>query len=75
MLNHGVTFNYSSAKVCSPAIYETSFSYDKGIWIAVTDFYMYIYLIVLSSLTITLQLVNFTASLILVYCLMSSSCY
>ena len=31
---HGVTFNFGSAKVCSPAIFETYFSYDKDIWIA-----------------------------------------
>ena len=36
---HGVTFNFGSAKVCSPAIFETSFSYDKDIWIAATDYY------------------------------------
>ena len=34
-MHRGVTFN--SAKVCSPAIFETSFSYDKDIWIAATD--------------------------------------
>ena len=37
MYHHGVTFNFGSAKVCSPAIFETSFSYDKDIWIAATD--------------------------------------
>ena len=26
---HGVTFNFGSAEVCSPAILETCFSYDK----------------------------------------------
>ena len=34
-----VTFNFGSAKVCSPTIFETSFSYDKDIWIATTDYY------------------------------------
>ena len=35
-MHHGVTFNFGSAKVCSPAIFETSFSSDKDdIWIAV----------------------------------------
>ena len=28
---HGVTFNFGSAKVCSPARFETCFSYDKDI--------------------------------------------
>ena len=35
---HGVTFNFGSAKVCSPAIFETSFSYDKDICHAATDY-------------------------------------
>ena len=39
-MRHGVTFNFSSAKVCSPAIFETCFSYDKDIWIAATDYYV-----------------------------------
>ena len=37
MQSHGVIFNLGSAKACSPAIIETHFSYDKDIWIAVTD--------------------------------------
>ena len=41
MLNHGVTFNLGSAKVCSPAIFEIYFSYHKDIWIAVTYYYIY----------------------------------
>ena len=28
-MHHGVTFNFGSAKVCSPAIFETCFSYVK----------------------------------------------
>ena len=28
-MHHGVTFNFGSAKVCLPAIFETSFFYDK----------------------------------------------
>ena len=40
MLSHGVIFNLGSAKLCSPAIIKTYFSYDKDIWIAVTDNYM-----------------------------------
>ena len=39
MLSHGVIFNLCSAKVCSPAIIETYFSYNKDICIAVTDYY------------------------------------
>ena len=42
MLNHGVTFNLGSAKVRSPAIFETYFSRDKYIWIAVTYYYIYL---------------------------------
>ena len=33
--------------MCSPAIFETCSSYDKDTWIAATDYYMYIYIIVL----------------------------
>ena len=36
-VHHGVTFNFGSAKVCSPARFETCFSYDKDILIAATD--------------------------------------
>ena len=48
-MHHGVTFNFGSAKVCSPAIFETRFPYDKDIWIAATYYYMYCYIIVLLS--------------------------
>ena len=41
MLNYGVTSNLGSAKVCSPAIFETYFSYDQDIVTAITDYYMY----------------------------------
>ena len=48
--------------MCAPAIFETSFfSYDKVIWIAATDCYMYFYIILLFPLTAILQLINFTA--------------
>ena len=57
-----MTFNFGFGKVCSPAMFETCFSYDKDIWIAATDYYMYFYIIVLFSLTAILQLINFTAS-------------
>ena len=63
MLSHGVIFNPTHIKVCSPAIIETYFSYDKDIYIAIT-YYMYFYLIVLFLLVAILQLINFTASYI-----------
>ena len=63
-MHHGVTFNFSSAEVCSPAIFEMCFSYDKDIWIIATDYYMYFDIIVLFPLTAVLQLINFTAVLI-----------
>ena len=34
-----MTFNFGFAKVCSPAIFETCFSYDKDIWISATDYF------------------------------------
>ena len=37
-VHHGLTFNFGSPKVCSPFIFETCFSHDKHIWIAVTDY-------------------------------------
>ena len=37
MLNHVVTFNLGSAEVCSPAIFETYFSYQNDICIAETS--------------------------------------
>ena len=62
-MHHVATFNFGSTKVCSPSIFEMSFSYDKDIWInATTDYYMYFYIIVLFPLTTVLQLINFTAS-------------
>ena len=57
MLSHGVIFN-----LCSATIIDTYFSYDRGIWIAVTDYYVYFYLILLFVLIYILQLLNFTAS-------------
>ena len=61
-VHHGVIF--SSAKVCSPAIFETCFSLDKDIWIAATDHYMYFYIIVLFSIDIY-SLVNTFYSIII----------
>ena len=37
-MRHGVIFNFCSAKVYSPAIFETSFSSDKDVRIAATDY-------------------------------------
>ena len=51
-MHHGVTFK------CSPAIFETSFSYDKDIWIVATDYHMSFYVIVLFPLTAILKLIN-----------------
>ena len=50
--------------MCSPAIFETSFSYDKDIWIAATDYYMNFYIIVLFPLTAVLQLIKFYSIII-----------
>ena len=61
-MHHGVKFILGSAKVCSPAIFETCFSYGKDIWIAATDYYIHFYIIVLFSLTSIHQLINFIAS-------------
>ena len=61
-MHHGLTFNFGSAKVCSPAIFETCFSNDKDIWIAATDYCIFFHIIVVSPLTAILQLVKFTAS-------------
>ena len=55
MLSHVVIFNVGSAKVCSPAIIETYFSYDSNILIAIADYHMYFYLIVLFLLVAILQ--------------------
>ena len=54
-----MTFNFASAKVCSPVIFETSFS---DMWIAATDYYMYFYIIMLFPVIGILQLINFTVS-------------
>ena len=66
-MHHGVTFDFGYAKVCSLAIFETCFSYDKDIWIAATDYYMYFFKIVLFSLLAVLQLIQFYSFIILVY--------
>ena len=56
-----VTFNFGSAKECSPTIFATSFSYDRDIWITATGYYMHLYKIVLFLLAVILQLINFIA--------------
>ena len=64
-MHYGVTFNLGPAKVCSPAIFETYLSHDKDIWIAATDYYVYVnyvYIIVLFLLTTILRLITFTVS-------------
>ena len=61
-VHHGVTFNFGYAKMCSPTIFETSFSYDKDIWIAATGCCMHFYIIMLFPLTAIHQLISFTAS-------------
>ena len=61
-MHHGVTINFGLAKVCLPAICEPCFSYDKGVWIAATDYYVYVYIIVLFLLTTILQLIAFIVS-------------
>ena len=66
-MHHGVTFIFGSARVCSPSIFETCFSYDKDIWIASTDYYVYFYIIMLFPLTAIPQIINFKASCLLVY--------
>ena len=49
-MHHGVIFNFGSVKVCSPTIFETSFFYDKDIYIAATDYYIHFYTIVFFSI-------------------------
>ena len=51
-VHHSVIFSFGSAKVCSSAIFETCFSFDKDTWIASTDYFMYFYIIVLFSFDI-----------------------
>ena len=64
-MHHDVTFNFDSAKACSPAIFETCFSYDKDTWIAATDYYMNFHIIVLFPLTAVLQLIIFYSFIII----------
>ena len=41
----GVTFGHGSARMFSNEMFDTYFSYHKGIWISATYNYMYVYLI------------------------------
>ena len=66
-MHHGVTFNFGSAKVCSPAKFETCFSFDKDILIAATDKFIYFCVIVLFPSTAILQLIKFTTLKFLAY--------
>ena len=72
-MHHGVTFSFGSSKVCSPVILETCFSYDKGIWIAATDYYMYFHIIVLFPLKSILPVNKFYS--IVVFNLIDSCCH
>ena len=65
-MHHSVT-RVGSAKVCSPAIFETRLSYDKDLWIAAAGCYMYFYIIVLIPLASIVLLINFIVSSFLVY--------
>ena len=56
-MHHGVTFDFGSAKVCSPARFETCFSFDQDILIAATDQFIYFCIIVLFPLTAIHQLI------------------
>ena len=38
-MHHGATFNFGSAKLYSPGMFEECFTYDNDIWIAATDYY------------------------------------
>ena len=54
-MHHCVTFNFYSAKVCSPAIFETCFSHDNDPWIVAIGYCMCFYIIVLFPVTPILQ--------------------
>ena len=55
-MHRGVKFSIGSAKVFTcQLIFETGFSYDKDIWIAATNYYVYFHIIVLFPLTSILQ--------------------
>ena len=65
MPDHDVNFKLISEKECSLAVFKTYFSFNKDIWIALSDYKMYFYLIVLFLLATILQFINFTVSYIL----------
>ena len=58
MHHHGVTFYFGSSKVCSLAILETCFFYDRDKQIAATDYYIYFYISVLFPSTVVYTSIN-----------------
>ena len=61
-MHHGVTFNFGSAKVCSPAIIKKTLSCDTRYMDCCSFYHTHFYIIVLFPSTAILQLINFTAS-------------
>ena len=61
MRHSRVTINFGSAKVCSAALFETCFSYDR--YMDCCNWLLYVlYIILLFQLKAILQLIFFTAS-------------
>ena len=56
-----VTSHLGSTRMFLLLYLRHNFSYHKDVWIASTDYHMYVNLIVLSLLTAICQLINFTA--------------
>ena len=55
---HGVTFDLCSCQKCFTAASKAYLSYHKVILIVTSDYYIYFFLIVLSLLKTTLQLIS-----------------
>ena len=53
----GVCVQPNGVALVSLATFETYFSYQKAIWIATNDYYVYFYLTALSPLTVTCLLI------------------
>ena len=66
-VHHGVTFNFGFAKVCSPALFEISFPYDKDIWIAATDYYMDSFIIFSVLINAVILLLNCLVLILYLY--------
>ena len=64
-MHHSVTFNFGCANVCSSAIFQTSLSCDKDIWIAATDYYMHFYITVRFSIGNYSQITKFNSFIII----------